>query len=1014
MTTQTPDYQHEFIHGSAIAPALYETAIEIVSDVEIDPITHEVLATPIADALNQRYTRFGEQAKASQTAALFKQETGEVWQAKVFGQRSGKRSGQYLAPKGNGNRAYFPAIDPATRAKLGAPQTGSFWDWVESNPTVPIVTTEGSKKSLAALTQGTVAIGLYGCDCGNSPDLERFLQPGRPLLIAFDQDSDRKTRTRVSHGIARLARRAIAAGCQVSIVQWSPSQGKGLDDLIAADGPAAWAKALADAVPYEAWLRSRTDAAILARLKNPLGKYKPDRTIDAADLCEAIKPGTVPTEGIVAILSGMGTGKTKLIARLIANDPAVIAPGHRESLQRGLGERLGLEYLHDTDSYRGRKIDREGERCLRLSLCFDSILAIDLNQYPPGSYVLVFDEADQGFWHVILGATCSKDGKRAAILERLEALIRGAKLVILASATLTNREIDYVVDIRSGEKPWILENKHQSLKYDCQFYSYQPGKKGGQKVARAMALDSLIGTIKEGWAIHVACDQIRTVKVIELIALNLGLTPDQILRYDGDTSTEERQRAFADKPNDWLAKNPIKLLITSPSLTSGVSIEIDHFKYVFGIFEAQTISPDDALQALGRVRKPVSRLIYAAAHGKGGDVPGFNALSYSGNLYKRSQLIAAAMGDQSILSAIDPTSPSARYQAQAAADRNSAMSSFGAYLAAALANEGAKVTRHEPSTELIVAIEQAQKLAKKDPEKFAEGLENWADGYREAHAAAIWAGALPEVRMLDALAKVESNKITPEEVKALRKKRSLILKERLELERFDICEFYQKDADDLNLDDVLLDGNGRYRAAIRRVEGFLWAGLSLTVDRAKLVKLTKWDLPVPQQDLPTGHLFCESSEKLGLFRFLAWAWDRTWTSKDPEVIALAESLLRDPDGTQMAIGYRPNPKQSPAAIVGMALTRLGLKTESDREGTGDRERSYSLTWKSRQDLKRVLQDRAKVHTAQGFQLRPHPLSQLLLEGVAVDENDGENSQLTPDLSPVEPAKIVPDRQKIPA
>ena len=105
------DIKREFTEKSAIATDVFGTAIEIIPDILIDDVTREVLGTPIADLLGYRYTRFTDQAKPNLLAAVFRQETGEAWQLKIFGDtRDGKKSGQYLAPKGIGDKAYFPPI----------------------------------------------------------------------------------------------------------------------------------------------------------------------------------------------------------------------------------------------------------------------------------------------------------------------------------------------------------------------------------------------------------------------------------------------------------------------------------------------------------------------------------------------------------------------------------------------------------------------------------------------------------------------------------------------------------------------------------------------------------------------------------------------------------------------------------------------------------------------------------------------------------------------------------------
>lgn len=107
----------EYLEKSAIAPDVFALNVRIVGDIEIDPITKEVTETPIADALGFRYIRFGKEAKGTEHAALFPNEDGEVWQGKIYGpesqawlnahQSQGKRTGQYMAPKGIGDKPYL-------------------------------------------------------------------------------------------------------------------------------------------------------------------------------------------------------------------------------------------------------------------------------------------------------------------------------------------------------------------------------------------------------------------------------------------------------------------------------------------------------------------------------------------------------------------------------------------------------------------------------------------------------------------------------------------------------------------------------------------------------------------------------------------------------------------------------------------------------------------------------------------------------------------------------------------
>ena len=171
----------EFVIESAIAPEFMGTAIKILPLLEVDPTTKEVLSTPIHDVMGWKFTRFVREIGPEQLAAQFLNEDGTTWQIKLFTRgKNGKRTGDYYAPKLAGNRAYLPPVPPEIRRKIGdrhgvdVPMDGSFWQWFEKHPEIPLIVTEDGKKDLSAMSDGHVVLALYGCTCGRSPDLHRM------------------------------------------------------------------------------------------------------------------------------------------------------------------------------------------------------------------------------------------------------------------------------------------------------------------------------------------------------------------------------------------------------------------------------------------------------------------------------------------------------------------------------------------------------------------------------------------------------------------------------------------------------------------------------------------------------------------------------------------------------------------------------------------------------------------------------------------------------------------------
>jgi predicted P-loop ATPase len=146
----------------------------------------------------------------------------------------------------------------------------SFWDWVRANPQLPIVITEGAKKAGALLCQGHVAIALPGINngCRNNgitseliPQLHHFCQRWREFVIAFDQDKKYKTRKNVTSAILTMGKLFKAETCQVSVLEWRPEKGKGIDDAIVKEGSEFLEGLLENRIGLEDYEQARKERA---------------------------------------------------------------------------------------------------------------------------------------------------------------------------------------------------------------------------------------------------------------------------------------------------------------------------------------------------------------------------------------------------------------------------------------------------------------------------------------------------------------------------------------------------------------------------------------------------------------------------------------------------------------------------------------------------------------------------------------------------------------------------------
>ncbi|MFZ9740225.1 MAG: hypothetical protein ACO3EZ_19810, partial [Prochlorotrichaceae cyanobacterium] len=193
---QKPEDFRQFINqiaiqGSAIPPALWAINTQLILNEHIAPggdVSH-----PLYDALGWHFSRFSYSAneKSKEFGIAIKDYRGAVWQ--VILPEDNQKGYRYRAPKGIGNKAFFPALDEETIVKVCKRygidrQTIGEWDdphQVFRQAGLPLHPAEGVKKCLAILGQGYLSCAVYGQNCLKSPDLAGWAE----LRIAIDQDT---------------------------------------------------------------------------------------------------------------------------------------------------------------------------------------------------------------------------------------------------------------------------------------------------------------------------------------------------------------------------------------------------------------------------------------------------------------------------------------------------------------------------------------------------------------------------------------------------------------------------------------------------------------------------------------------------------------------------------------------------------------------------------------------------------------------------------------------------------
>jgi hypothetical protein len=889
-----PRIEHEFIVGSAIDPTLFAATVRLVADTQQFPGGD--IETPIHDALNWRYTRFGFQAVQTLHAALLLNEDASCWQAKLSQPRCDRKGKlqKYETPIGNGSRAFLPHIPAIVRQRIGdryglkVPLIGSFWDWLQQHPEIPIVFTEGGKKALALLSLGYVAIALVGVNggyvrcsvTGNRsliPAVARFAVAGRQTLLAFDQDAEVKTRSRVNLALLRFGGLLKQAGCNVAIASWNGQQGKGADDLIVNCGTAAIDRSIVEALPLEHW-------QIWQQLEHRL-TYAASISVNTADL-STLNVDRIPERGIIGISSRKGTGKTKLTNKIVKTIKKVLAGGHRVALMRNLCERLKFDYRGDLDKVKGQFISDSGY-ALRIGFCVDSLLAID-----PATFAdcdLLLDEIVQIVRHILTSETCAKDGKRPALLARLHALIRSARRVIVADADLDNATLHYLQTLRGDDAPvFLIRNDYQAQGYPVCFI---------EATERSVIISRLLNdaaSLEPGKMLFVSTDSIGTT-IAQFLAKHLPQL--RVLLINSKTSGGVTEREFIATPDAVLARGEWDVIIASPTLATGVSIEIQGaIAKVYGIFQGASSTDADMAQALGRVREPVERVVWCAKRGSNFSKVSrsTNPIEFKSHLQQRTNAIASLIRSSlqedmlGVATAIDwQADLHLNLYARIMAEQNRSMLNLRDCLRVRLQFEGNPIT-----------IEKQES----DPA-----------------ARFLLRDAANQVKLQEAEAKANATDLTYGEVALLEAKEDATPDEQLAIAKFHLKEFYC--LEEVTTEDVLADRNGRRRGELLGLEAQLYPNIAIDRTVRALEKQARWNQGLCPWDISGAELRRALREKLGLNNFLDP--DREWTRDD--LTFVASQARQFSLHIKAVLHFTVKPEMSDVQIVHQLLSQVGIK-----------------------------------------------------------------------------------------
>ncbi|MBD2492554.1 plasmid replication protein, CyRepA1 family, partial [Aulosira sp. FACHB-615] len=467
------------------------------------------------------------------------------------------------------------------------------------------------------------------------PDLKHFATTGRQVNICFDNDTKPETVQRVRTAISRMGRLLIAEGCSLRVIDL-PGTEKGVDDFVVAHGEAAFHSLYNTAETLELW-----EIKLFTLLT-----YPPAIALNQRFLGEMIAP---EGEKLIVLKAPKGTGKTEWLSQEVAKahdqGRKVLIITHRIQLGEALCDRFGVDYVSEI-----KTSDTGG--LLGYGVCVDSLHKDSQARFNPNDWsndVIIIDECDQVFWH-LLNSTTDVAKRRVSILRNFKQLVQNVLgsehgKIYLSSADASDTDVKYILSL-AGEyrvNPFVIVNSYQPVSGKCYNYS------GSNPKNLIAALDKAIAA---GGHHLLCCSAQKAKSKWGTQALEQRFRQKfphlRILRIDSHSVLDPKHPAFECIAHLNEILTQYDLVIASPSLETGVSIDIrGHFDSVWGIF--QGVQPVDSVrQMLARLRETVDRHIWVSQYGMG--TVGNGSTSMGGLL--RSQDIAT-QANIALLSASD-------------------------------------------------------------------------------------------------------------------------------------------------------------------------------------------------------------------------------------------------------------------------------------------------------------------------------------------------------------------------
>lgn len=569
------------------------------------------------------------------------------------------------------------------------------------------------------------------------------------------------------------------------------------------------------------------------------------------------------------------------------------------------------------------------------ALCIDSLHPNANPSFNPEAWsgaLVIIDEAEQVFWHLWNSPTCAFN--RIAILNSFHQLLRvavdGGGQVFLSDADLSPISLKYVQGLLrnltdEGEDPidlktWVVQNEFQPNQGRKLFvYSENDPSQLIADCVTAIAASRSAGGSADGQKvlIHTSAQKVRSKNgTINLESYFAQKFPDRkILRIDAESVSDPNHPAFGCMGNLNTILPNYDIVLASPTLETGVSIDVKHFDSVWVLATGvQTV--DAVCQALERVRDDVPRYLWAKEVSTnriaGGATNPHQIIRTQKKIAKAhiNLLIRAGYSDWESLE-LDCHDHHLTGWAKRAAVVNAGFWKYRESIVNKLASVGYEVN---PVTKTIAELEKAPIL----PEEVSQDLKQLRDENHKAECEAI----------------AEAPNLTKAELEEMETKRAKTTEERRQERKAKLQRRYA--TDEITPELVNKDARGWERKL--RLHYYLTIGRDYLHprDHDRLSRMTAETGEIFTPDLNKSQLGFKIKvlEAIGIHQFLDSTQEFTSDSLQEWFNRISQPQPRAQIREILGININPD-KESPIAIANKFLKPLDLKLVCRGQETGD-------------------------------------------------------------------------------